>query len=414
MRKLILALLLAVSFSGVFAQQFDDVKEKIGKQKWDEAKEKLDKAMADPKNKSNSTAFFYKAQIYQNLSKTHTDDPTYAATAFEAMSNYLKLEQSQPENKRYLLSTIEGNKTLFDIYTSYFKAGADAYNNKNYQRSYDDFEKALAAFDLLKQYNFIKNPADTTSILYAGVSAEQLKNKENAIKYYSQLIDLKVPDTSYRGVYEYVVDYYVKKKDEANAKKYLTIGETVFPNYDAWLAYELDMAGDDKNQKLAKYEELMQRYPNHHELASDYAAQYFNYTYSNANKPADYIARQDKLTQILQKNLSMQQTPMNNYLMSRHINNKIADLEDQRRSIKGTTPADVAKRKDLDAKINQQYDELAQYSQKAYDLYSQQSNLKGADKIYYKEVTRDLIDYYQLKKNTAKVSEYQNKLKTLQ
>ena len=50
MRKLVLSLLLAASFTGVFAQKLDDIKEKIQKGKYDEAKEKLDKVLADPKN----------------------------------------------------------------------------------------------------------------------------------------------------------------------------------------------------------------------------------------------------------------------------------------------------------------------------------------------------------------------------
>ena len=55
------------------------------------------------------------------------------------------------------------------------------------------------------------------------------------------------------------------------------------------------------------------------------------------------------------------------------------------------------------------------YSQKTADLYGQQKEqLKSVEKIYYKEVLRDLADYYQLKKNTAKATEYQNKIKQLQ
>src|SRR5678810_61139 len=104
---------------------------------------------------------------------------------------------------------------------------------------------------------------------------------------------------------------------------------------------------------------------------------------------------------------------LGNYLMSRHVNNQIADLEEQKRAIKGTAAADVAKKKDLDTKIAQKNEELIVYSQKAADLYGQQKELKSVEKIYYKEVLRDLADYYQLKKNTAKATEYQNKIKQL-
>lgn len=413
MRKLLLALLLAASATGIYAQKLDDVKEKIQKNKWDEAKEKIDKAMTDPKAATNSEAWFYKAQIYQNLSKTNPD-PGLSAAALDAMRTYLKLEEKNPEAKRNMLSTLENHKTAFEIYTDYFKSGADNYNNKNYDKAFQNFEKAIESFDLLKQYNFTSASFDTTSVLYAGVAAELLKNKDAAVKYYSKLADFKVADTTYRGLYEYVINYYISKNDEANARKYLDLGASVFPEYNGWLAYELDMVGDDKMKKLAKYEELIQKYPKNYELAVDYAIQYFNYTYSNENKPADYTAKQAKLESALKAAAAIKETALVNYLLSRHINNQIADLEEEKRNIKGTAASDIAKKKDYDAKINQKYEELFVYSQKAYDLYAAQTELKSADKIYFKEVTRDLVDYYQLKKNTAKVTEYQNKLKQLQ
>jgi tetratricopeptide (TPR) repeat protein len=414
MRKLVLSVLLAASFMGLYAQKLDDVKDKIAKKKWDEAKEKIDKVFEDQKAQTNSDAWFYKAQIYQNLAKVNPADVTYASTAFEAIKQYFQLEQKQPETKRFLLTTLEGNKTVFDVYSDYFKAGADAYNQKDYQKALNNFEKTIEAFEFLKNNKLTTATFDTTSVLYAGVSAEQMKNKELAIKYYSQLADLKVPDTTFLGIYEYVVNYYTLGKDEGNARKYLTIGEEVFPEYDRWLMYEVELVGNDKAKKLQKYGELVQRYPDNAELWIDYAVMFFNHTYSNETKPADYSGRQDTLAQILQKAIAAEQSPLANYLMTRHVNNQIADLEEQKRAVKGTTPADVAKKKDFDVKIEAKYDEMVVYSQKAFDLYSQIADIKGVEKIYYKEVTRDLADYYNLKKNTAKATEFQNKLKQLQ
>lgn len=415
MRKLVLAVLLAASFTGIYAQKLDDVKDKVGKQKWDEAKEKIDKVMTDEKAQNNSEAWFYKAKIYQNLAKTHPEDSMLMPQAFDAMKTYLKLEEKQPENKRFLVSTIEGNKTVFDFYSESFKAGADAFNKHDYQAALNNFQRTLDAFDLLKEYKFTTATFDTTSVLYAGVAAEQVKNKDLAIKYYSLLADRKIPDTTFKGIYEYIVNYYTLAKDNENARKYLTIGEEVFPKYDRWVAYELELVGDDKAAKIAKYRELLQKYPDNSDLALDYAVLYFNYTYSNETKPADYAQRIDTLTQVLQQALAVNQTTLGNYLMSRNINNQIADLEEARRAIKGTNQAEVtAKRKALTDQISKKNDELIVYSQKAADLYGQESDLKPIDKIYYKEVLRDLADYYQSKKDTAKATEYQNKIKQLQ
>jgi hypothetical protein len=414
MRKLVVTLLLAASFTGLYAQKLDDVKEKIDKQKWDEAKEKIDKVMADPKGQNNSDAWFYKAKIYQNLAKAHPEDTSLYSQSFDAMKNYLRLEEKQPEAKRNLLLTLDGNKTLVNFYSENINAGIANYNKHDYQKSLVNFERTVDAFYVLKQYNFTTAAFDTASVLYAGASAEQVNNKPLAVKYYSQIMDRKIPDTTYKGVYENVVNYYYLNKDTANARKYLLIAEEVFPNYPRWMDYEIAMVGNDKNLQIAKYQELLQRYPSNYDLSVDLAALYFNHTYSNETKPADYAARQDTLAQILQKTMGIKQTATANYLMSRHLNNQIADLEDQKRAVKGTAAADVAKKKDLDSKISQKNDELATYSQKAADLYEQQTELKNVDKIYYKEVLRDLVYYYQQKKDTAKVTLYQNKLKQLQ
>jgi hypothetical protein len=49
MRKLILSAILVASSATMFAQNLDDVKEKIDKKKFDEAKEKIDKILTEPK-----------------------------------------------------------------------------------------------------------------------------------------------------------------------------------------------------------------------------------------------------------------------------------------------------------------------------------------------------------------------------
>lgn len=415
MRKFLLSVLLAASVSGVFAQKIDDVKEKIQKGKYDEAKEKIDKVLADAKNQSNSEAWFLKAKVYQNLAK-QTKDTAMSATAFDAMRTYLQLEEGvKDQAKRNLASMLENNQTVFDFYSTYFQNGAQSFNNKKYDEAYYNFSRAVTAFDMLQKYKFTNVPFDTTTILYAGVAAENLKNTDQAVQYYQRIADQKIADTTLRGVYEYVVNYYSGKKDFPTAQKYLEIGRSLYPNYNGWLSYELNMVdGSSKDAQMTKYEELIKKYPNNNELALDYVIQLLNYTYSNEKKPADYAVRQEKLNQALQDIISKNpKNAMANYLMSRHINNQIADLEEELRAVKGNAAPEAAKRKDFNAKIAAKNDELAKYSQQAFDLYSANPNLKTNEKIYLREVTNNLVYYYQLKKQNDKVTFYQNKLKSL-
>ena len=164
MRKLLLIVLLACPFTGIYAQKLDDVKEKISKGKWDEAKEKLDKAFTDPKAQTNSVAWFYKAQIFSNLSKANPNDTALARGAVEAMANYLRLEEPQGP-KGMILSTIEGNKTFFDIYSNNFNAGVNSFKNKEYLASLNHFKNTLESFSYLSKYNLTPVKLDTTATI---------------------------------------------------------------------------------------------------------------------------------------------------------------------------------------------------------------------------------------------------------
>ncbi|RYD70900.1 MAG: hypothetical protein EOP53_24575 [Sphingobacteriales bacterium] len=84
-------------------------------------------------------------------------------------------------------------------------------------------------------------------------------------------------------------------------------------------------------------------------------------------------------------------------------------MEEARRALVGNAPATAAKRKDMNAQVDKKYDDLANASQKAFDLFGAQAELKGADKTNYRKVTDQLIDYYTRKKMTDKVTFYQNK-----
>ncbi|MFL5789344.1 MAG: hypothetical protein ACJ748_14890, partial [Flavisolibacter sp.] len=69
---------------------------------------------------------------------------------------------------------------------------------------------------------------------------------------------------------------------------------------------------------------------------------------------------------------------------------------------------------ELNAKRDKLYDAMLPYALKAYELYGQETAMKTQDKVNYRKTINELIDYYERKKQTDKVSMYQAKLKTLQ
>jgi tetratricopeptide (TPR) repeat protein len=417
MRKLLLSVLLASSISSVFAQKLDDVQEKISKGKYDEAKEKIDKVLADPKNANNANAWYYKGKVYAELARQDsTGSLAYDAQA-QAFDAFKKYQELDPKN---VMMTLDQNVGLFTLYDLYYNQGVKKYNAKDYAAAFDKMKNALEVENYIAKkgysYNNFSFPALDTQLINLTASAAYLAKKEDeAIPYFEQLANAKIKDKEYREIYGLLVEYYTKKGDQQKADKYLAIGRELFPDNDYWISLEFgNIPVEDTAKRLARYEYMLQKYPDNYALALDYATELFNYTYTFEKKPADYTARQEKLQKALEKTLSIQSTAFANYIMAQHIYNEIYDLDDALRLVRGTTPADQAKKKDIIAKTDKRYEEFYPFALKAYELYTQDNaHAKAQDKANYRKVINQLIDYHQRKKQADKVALYQEKLKTL-
>jgi hypothetical protein len=413
MRKLLLTVLLASPFTMLFAQKVEDVEEKFSKGKVDEAKEKIDKIMADPKNKDNSRAWYWKGKVYTELARldsTNTLPYDAAAEAFDAYKRYQALDQKN------LLMAIEQNVGLFQLYDMHYNKGIKFYNDKDYAKSFTKMKRAMELEEYIAKkgfsYNGFSFPALDTQLINLTASAGFLaKNEDEAIPYFEKLADAKIKDKEYKEVYGVLAEYYLKKKDP-KADKYLALGKELYPDNDYWISLEFGDPGTDTVKRFARYEEMIQKYPGNYALAMDYAIELFNYTYANEKKPADYADRQEKLASALTKALSAKSTAIANFVMSQHIYNQIYDLEDMQRAIRGTTAADTKKKADVKAKLDVKYEELQKYASAAYDLYSAQT-LKAQDKANLRKVIDELVDYYSRKNQQDKVALYKEKLKTL-
>jgi hypothetical protein len=347
--------------------------------------------------------------------------------------------------------TIDQNMGLFQLFDMHYNKGIKAYNNKTYDASYTEFQKAVALQDYIKGKNFslpsYAPPVLDTQLLNLTASSAYLAKKEDAaIPYFERIANAKVQGKDYKEIYALLSQYYLKKNDQSNATKYISLGKELYPDEDYWLSLEFGKIGSEeentkldnlreelskattpaaktdlqnqihviedkqKSAKLKRYEELLQKYPSNAPLNMDYAIELFNNTYVYEKRPADYSARQAKLQTVLDKALALNpNSGIGRFIESQHYYSQIFDLEDARRALKTNSPSDVAKRKDFSAQIDKKYDDLMNASQKAFDIYSVQTDLKSQDKVNYRKVTDQLIDYYTRKKMTDKVTFYQNK-----
>ena len=203
MRKIFLTTLLGILTMSLFAQEIEDIQDKIQKGKWKEAQEKVDKYLANEKNAKKPEGWYYKAVVYDNMSK----DPALATVsadpkgdAFAAYKKYVELDP------KLVLGTLYQNVTLFDLFYSYNDLAINAFNAKNFDAALENFKKAAAVEDYIVQKGYVYNTTalpklDTSLILNTAAAAIQAKKTDEAVIYYGKLADARLSGKDYLEVY---------------------------------------------------------------------------------------------------------------------------------------------------------------------------------------------------------------------
>lgn len=413
MQRFLLSLLIILGSSRLFAQSIEDIEAQVGKGEWDKAKTSVDNFLSKEKNAAKPDGWWYKGVIYNEIAKNEKFKslaPNGRMDAFNAFKKYYELDP------KAIRATLEQHVRLFDIYNGYFDAGVAGFGASQFDDAYTNFKNALMVEEYIGgkgyEYNGFKFPVfDTTLIQNIALSAYRAKKDDEAVVYYKKIADQKIAAKDNIDIYQLLVEYYQKKNDKANKDKYLALGSELYPADDRWYQIELEEVNEkDKPALLAKYEELMPKYPNKYVLSYNYAVELFNLTYAGDTKPADYKEKQQKIESALKKTLAINKDyPEANVLMARHYYNVLYDYQDDIQAIKGTTPADKKKKDDLKIKMNESADQLITYSQAAYDLYGAKATLKASEKGNYKVVASYLATAYEIKGDKAKAEEYHKK-----
>ncbi len=238
MKKILWILMISVAFTAK-AQDFKKVSNLVLINQMEPAKVELDKLMSDPKAEAKPDGWYYKFKIYAFFYK---DDnlrikyPKPEITADEAYQKYISLEPSLK-----LLKDNNGQDALFNLYATSFNKGIGSFNTKNWDSASYYFTIAVKYSDVIFQHKFSTNlnqGFDTTSILYAGYSAQNAKKTEVAIMYYDRLISSKVGGASYLDIYKYCLVYCINKKNKDSFDKYLASSKAMYP-YQDWEDYEM-------------------------------------------------------------------------------------------------------------------------------------------------------------------------------
>jgi hypothetical protein len=418
MKKYSFFIMLLFASVASFGQSLDDINKMMLLQQNKKAKEGIDKFLSDAKNATKAEGWFYKGRIYNNISKDSGTLPADALKlkndAFEAFKKYQQMDAKQ------VSFILENHASYFDLYNGYFDIGAKEFNNKNFLLSLEGFKNALLVEDYVKtkgyEYNGFKFPAlDTSLVTNAAIAATQAKDEAAAATFYRKLTDANVKGEAYLNIYQYLADYYLRVKDDANANAILEKGRALYPENEYWNEIELDKVSKtgDKEALFAKYEDLMKRYPAKYSHPFNYSAELFNYLYIGDKKPANAEVLKGKLTEVLKKAIDLDKGIDAKMLMTRHLYNAAYDYQDSSKSIKGAKPADLKKKNDLKALFLKNVDDAIPYGIGVTDYFAALPTLKPVQKANYKNMLDILSQLYATKGDLKKSAECDKKKATI-
>jgi len=417
MQKSIFALLMTVFCSvSLLAQDLPEIRDFAGKKQWDKAKDGIDKYLTNEKNAKKGEGWYLKSVVYNSMSR----ETNYAAQAFnlrqdafKAYQKYLELDKDNFEGK------LNQHATLFDVAFGYLGTASESFNGKKFDDALSNFKAAEGVEEYIVKKGFSYGdfafPAyDTQLYLNVAASAVNAKKEDVAVEYYQKIADKKIKSQGYEEIYRYLVDKFKEKNDLANRDKYLAIGKEVYPNDPYWTQTDLEDASTDKKKLFTKYDKLIADNPTDYNLHYNYVVEMFNYAFVGDNRPDDFAAIDAKLPVVAKKTLELNSTPEANMLMCRYYFAHINDMLDAYNAIKGTKPEDIKKKKDLTDAINKKYDEVLPYAMAIVDMLSAKQSLKPGEKGNLKLATSMVLEYWERKDDKAKITFYQDKLKSIQ
>lgn len=417
MKKVYLVVVLMISgLSMLKAQDLDDIGKYIQIRQYVKAKEGIDKFLANASNANNAKAWYYKAFVYNVMSRDAASGIPLGNSlnqeAFSAIKKYRQLDPKEPLTKE------EENATLYNVYYGYYDLALKSYNSKDFAQSYSSFSNALEVHDYIFSNNLVaakgvKMAALDTDVVFNLVilGNELKKSEEDMSVLYKKLVDGNVNEEKYLEAYEGIVMYYKKTKNLSAFTEYLDKGKKLFPKDPFWEAIDIEYSVDglEKEGLFKKYDELGAKYPNSYVLQFNYGYELNKYVYSDDPKTGDITAYKAKIPELFKKAIAIKSTTDANMLLANFYYNNSYDLTEDAKKIKGNKPEDVKKRLDLNTASKNNLNMCIPVAEEAVRLFAAMPKLKMSDKVNYKQALDMLSTIYKINGDAKKGDEYEKK-----
>ena len=198
--------------------EFDNLKAmgtpELGKAQLMTAKEAIDKAAAHEKSSQLAETWMFYSLVYADLAfldETETGD-ALVKTAMDAKEKATSLDEKKEFEQN--LAVVDGI-----LAQRAMNVGVKAWDNQEYAKAYTAFVNGR---------QFIEN--DTLLTYYAAIAAVNDKQYENAIENYLRLIPIDSFSTRDQVILD-VSRIYLLQNDTINAIKYAEMGSQLFPNH---------------------------------------------------------------------------------------------------------------------------------------------------------------------------------------
>jgi len=216
-KSLSIILFLSIAIFG-YAQKGSVSKAKNYRTKGDliSAKAEIDVAITIEKTAKKPATWFERGEIYKTIALNEDEaisgiDTDALVKAHEAYKKVLSMEKEGAVNAVFSSQYIDA------LWGFHLNKGGEQYSEENFKAAYGSFVNALKI-----------KPEDSTSLLYAGVAAQQSEDYANTILQYNKLVDLNIASID---VYSTLI--YIERainKDEEKALEIIYQAKKVYPS----------------------------------------------------------------------------------------------------------------------------------------------------------------------------------------
>lgn len=399
------------------AQDIKTVRKMYDKKEWQKGKEAVDLLLANAGEQNNWEAWYYKGLIYGQIAKMPElkgGFPDIWLVSYEAYKKAMELDSKQ--STTYM--TLRGYP-IFDNYIELQKEGNDFFNGQSYKEAVGKYKQADQVGRYIFKNGWALSEIDTILYYYAGAAAMQGNMADDAVTYFKKIADANISGEGYDVCYRYLSYHFDKKGDSELSTKYASAGRKLYPNDTYYDKLELDKERNSKGlspELFAKYEIVIAKEPNNYDVRFDYAAELFNWLYSDQKVPKEeQSAVFEKIISQLKKCIDLDSKKPDTYILAGKTHyNEAAFIQESGKNLKATVPEELKKKNELKAQMDKRMNEALPYLEKANEIFEKMTpeEFKAEKRLKneYKNTLYLLAEAHKFLGNTEKEKVYNKKL----